>query len=263
MQRHLIIAPKSDLEFAHSELQRIVNAGFTTCRLLIDNVTLRAVVDALDDPYDVVWFIAHGGNEGIQLEDGVLSPSLLIQLLRPHPPLLLVLNTCSSLGMGMRAHRALRCTVISTLIDIPDVLAFVTAASLAQALARGLSIPEAYDLSRPDENREYVMLNGAISMNSKSKHDDTNRLLARLYMQIDELQEQVEEVKASVQRPTFSKLVYALAWVFLLGPSLFFLKLRTLAAVLDSTQFLWTVLAWTVAAVLFGYAQGLFKEKSQ
>lgn len=263
MERHLIIAPATDLEYAQAEVQRIANAGLPNVRLLIDNVTLRCVVDELSQPYDAIWFVSHGTQDGIQLEDGMLSPSLLVQLLRAHPPQLLVINTCSSLRVGIRAYEALRCAVVATLIDIPDLVAFVTTVRLAQALGRGLDVTKAYMEARPDENREYLLMNGHVAMNAKSKLDDTHRLLLRLYSKVDSMEERLSHVQEQAVMPLHARVAWVIGWIFLAAPLYLFLRLTSWYDMVHSPVFLWTLIAWGISAGFFGYALGLFKGKSQ
>jgi hypothetical protein len=260
LEKHLIVAPHSDLAYATSEVQRIANAGFPNTKLLIDNVTIREVVDALNEHYDAIWFIAHGNADGIQLEDGILTSSLLIQCLRQTSPKLIVLNTCSSLRVGIRLYESLRCAVVSTIIDIPDLTAFVTSAKFAQSLARGTDISTAYNEARPDMNREYILMNGTIQFNAKTGTDDTHRLIIRLFSQIDDLREQIDELRAAVTKPVNSIPIFILAWVFLFLPVFLFFQLGSLAQIIDSRELIWSLMSWTASAYLFGYSLGMFKE---
>ncbi len=256
--RQLIIAPHTDLEYASAEVQHIANSGLPTVHLLINDVTIRSVVDALAIPFDTIWFIAHGSREGIQLEDGVLTSSILIQLLRKHPPKLLVINSCSSFALGVRAYKALRCAVVATIIDVPDRLAYITAGLLAESLASGKDIEQAYEESRPHEDREYMLLNGSIQLNSKSQVDNTNRLVLRLFVAIDEVRDQITDMQ---RRPRHANAVAVIGWLFLLLPSILFLQLSGIGEILDSRSLLWTVIMWTIAALCFGYSLDVWRKK--
>jgi hypothetical protein len=263
LEKHLIVAPKSNLSFANSEVQRIANAGFPSVKLLIDNVTIREVMDALSDPFDAIWFISHGDSDGIELEDGTLTSSLLIQCLRQTSPKLIVLNTCSSLRVGIRLYESLRCAVVSTIIEIPDLTAFVTSAKFAQSLARGADITTAYNDARPDANREYILMNGTIQFNAKTGQDDTHRLLIRLFSQVDDLRDQIGELRKAISKPTNSIPIFILAWVFLFLPVFLFFQLGSLAQIIDSRELIWSLMSWTASAYLFGYSLGMFKEKEK
>jgi hypothetical protein len=174
----LLIAPSTDLENADAEQQRIINALHP--QVLLGDVTTSGVLDAVQGgAYDVVWFLGHSGPQGLQLTDGVLSPAHLAQILRQSPPQLVVLNSCSSLHSAMQVHDDIQCAVICTVLDIPDLDAYITGASLANALAAGNEIPDAYNMSRPSCVRQYVLLNGSVRLNGDTEIDDVHRLVLR------------------------------------------------------------------------------------
>jgi hypothetical protein len=173
----LVIAPESDLEHADAEIQRVINALHP--EVLMGTVTTNNVLDCVQrsDPFDVVWFLGHSGPTGIQLSDGVLSPAHLTQILRPCPPALVVLNSCSSYFIANQLHDDIRCAVICTLIGIPDLDAYITGTSLARALAQGMSVPDAYAASKPSDSRTYMLLNGNARFNGQTEIDDLRRLV--------------------------------------------------------------------------------------
>lgn len=178
MYRVLLIAPDSGLPNADGETQRIINA--LRPDVLLGDVTLSDVLDKLQGTqFDVVWFLGHSGTDGLQLTDGILSPSHLAQILRQTPPALVVLNSCSSLHMAMRVHDDVQCAVVCTVLDVPDLDAYITGASLANALTQGLDISQAYQVSRPSANRQYILLNGSVRLNGANELDDLKRLVAR------------------------------------------------------------------------------------
>jgi hypothetical protein len=172
----LLIAPDSDLDNADAEQQRIINALHP--QVLIGTVTMSDVLDSVQaDTFDVVWFLGHSGTDGIELSDGVLSPSHLVQILRQSPPRLVVLNSCSSYFIANQLHDDLQCSIICTLLPVPDLDAYITGAMLAHALARGLDFWEAYRASKPSENRYYMLLNGKANLNGDTEVDDLRRIV--------------------------------------------------------------------------------------
>lgn len=173
----LLIAPSvADLPSAGDEVQRVINLLHP--QVVIGTVTTSDVLDALQSgSYDVVWFLGHSGPQGLQLTDGVLSPAHLTQILRQSPPSLVVLNSCSSIHTAMQVHDDLQTAVICTVLDVPDIDAYVTGAALAGALAQGLDFTDAYNRSRPASNRQYVMLNGSVRLNGVNELDDVHRLI--------------------------------------------------------------------------------------
>ena len=176
--RGLLIAPETDLPNADGETQRIVNALHPD--VLLGTVTVSNVLDCVQGgAFDIVWFLGHSSADGLQLSDGVLSPAHLAQILRQSPPSLVVLNSCSSLHTAMRVHDDVQAAVICTVLDIPDIDAYITGASLANALAQGLDVSTAYQVSRPSANRQYILLNGSVRLNGVNELDDLKRLVAR------------------------------------------------------------------------------------
>jgi len=117
----------------------------------------------------------------LQLSDGVITASHFVQLLRPCAPRLVVLNSCSSLPVAMQIHDALQCAVICTVIDVPDLDAYITGAMLSGALCQGLDIAAAYEMSKPSANRQYLLLNGRVRLGGETPMDDTHRLILNMY----------------------------------------------------------------------------------
>lgn len=176
MWRVLLIAPDSGLQHAADETQRIINA--LRPEVLLGEVTTTDVLDRIAaGTFDIVWFLGHSGPDGLQLTDGVLSPAHLTQILRQSPPSLVVLNSCSSIHTAMQVHDDLQTAVICTVLDVPDIDAYITGAALAGALAQGLDTTEAYQRSRPASNRQYVMLNDSVRLNGVNELDDVHRLI--------------------------------------------------------------------------------------
>lgn len=178
--RTLLIAPRTDLPNADAETQRVNNN--MRPQLLMGQVETHDVIDTLPSgEFDIVWFLGHSTADGLQLSDGVITASHFVQLLRPCAPQLVVLNSCSTLQIAMQIQDSLQCAVICTVIDVPDLDAYVTGAMLSGALRDGLEIPAAYEMSKPASNRTYVMLNGKVRLGGETQSDDTHRLLLSMY----------------------------------------------------------------------------------
>jgi hypothetical protein len=192
--RTLLIAPRSDLANADAEMQRIVNALHPEC--VLGTVTTSDVLDAVQaDAYNVIWFLGHSGADGLQLADGTLSAAHLAQMLRQAPPSLVVLNSCSSFHTAIQLHDDLQCAIVCTVLDVPDLDAYITGALLAGALAQGLDTAQAYQVSRPAANRQYILLNGSVRLNGTDEIDDTRRLILRTAA---ELQRGVQDMHSEI-----------------------------------------------------------------
>lgn len=208
--RALLIAPELGLEGAGVEVQRVANS-LRPEKILIGTVSIVDVMDTLSQStYDIVWFATHGGPDGIVLGDDTLPPETLTQLLRQACPGLVVINTCTSVQTANQLHDDIGCAVVATIADVPDRDAYVTGTLLASALARGMSVADAYNVSKPGHNRTYVLLNGTVRMGGDDKLDDVQRLLLSLsadlqrqlgdmHGEVGKLREELGDLRGDVQ----------------------------------------------------------------
>lgn len=160
MIRSLVVGPQKNLDIS-AELQRLINALHPTKVLLGDEATLLNVADALSaDHYDLVIFSAHGSMRGIDLADGTALTKEMVQIFQGTQVRCIFLNTCESVGVAIRLHDALETVaVISTVGEIHNRTATLTGALFARHVAAGMSWREAYDLSKPGDNIDYVYIN--------------------------------------------------------------------------------------------------------
>jgi CHAT domain len=160
-QNVALIAPASNLSYVEDEV-RAVSAALRPASLR-GEVTLQNVVDLLSSrSWDIVWFSAHGGREGVQLSNGEVLPSdRLIPLIRSCGARLVVFNTCESELIAYRTYEETGAVVIGTITTVGDPTAFVTGTLLAKNLAAGMEIIDAYNRSRPGEasNSQYKIYN--------------------------------------------------------------------------------------------------------
>ena len=203
----LLIAPHTDLPNAEREVQNVINA--LSPIVLMGAVTVHDVLAAFGAAsFDVVWFACHGTEDGVQLSDGLLPTPTLTQLLRRSAPRLVVLNTCDSLPIAMSLYSTLRCAVVATVTPVPDTTAYFTGTLFARALARGASVPDAYEEAIPGDNRIYVLLNGKIRMGSTDPTDDLKTMLAqamqcseRVHLAIESLRSEMRATYQAKPKP--------------------------------------------------------------
>jgi hypothetical protein len=257
LARNLVIAPPTDLEYQQAEVQNIIN--YLKADVLIDDVDTRSVMDALSKGYKYVFIVAHGSSEGIQLEDGLLTTSTLIQLLRQNPPALLAINTCSSISIAVMVHEEIRTSTVGTIIDVPDREAYVTLSKLAKALGAGKDIATAYQVSKPSPNRTYVLLNGTMQMGGGNQSEDNARMLLALYAKLDRIEAQVAELELrshkQVRFRSDQVFFFVLFWIFLFAPA-------TFNAEWGSPVFAWGILSRLLAAACFAYTFGFINPGS-
>lgn len=167
----LLVAPRTNLEYADSEVQEILRSGLNVTPLL-GTVNYRGLVRELSAPfYDVLWLCTHGGEEGILLSDGIVAPSLLAPLIRGRFRLV-VLNSCVSIDTAQMLQNETESDVVATVVDVPDREAFQTGALFARQLAEHGDVGRAYRLAKPGGNRTYVWLAGVqMRSNNDREHD--------------------------------------------------------------------------------------------
>lgn len=145
-----LIAPALDLDSASLEVRAITSALPTSP--LIGVVTVMDVMQLITrQSWDVLWFATHGTAQGVQLSDGILTISMLIQLVRNSDADLVVLNTCESETAALFLSTQTRAAVICTVAPVGDGSAFVTGSLLAANLAAGMPVRDAFERSRPGD----------------------------------------------------------------------------------------------------------------
>jgi hypothetical protein len=284
--RTLLIAHHDNtLPDVDREVQRVSN--MLAPRLLFSEVTIATLIDELQrSRYDIIWFAGHSSEEGLVLADGMLSASQLVQLLRQQTPRLVFLNSCASLKVAMAIHNEIGCVVIATIAEVADLLAFTTGAQLAAALAAGMPISEAYLVSRPGANRQYVLLGGQAERGATDIEADEIRLIrlfnewgeriegklvgleTRVNRRIDDLQGDVDEMRGDVQRLTAEtntlnptkRLLWGVGFVMLFVPVIgFFSGWREFADISWQAAYLFAGFCYVFAALLFGLGMGIIR----
>lgn len=157
--RVLLIAPRTDLLYSDAEVQSILRSGLSVTPRLgnVGHDDVLADIDA--ENYDVFWFCGHATEAGLLLTDGPLTAEEFIPMIRGRFALV-VLNSCNNQYVAQAIQNETEATVIATVLDAPDHLAFSTGALFARELARTGNIFNAYHAARPGNNRVYVCLAG-------------------------------------------------------------------------------------------------------
>lgn len=120
--------------------------------------TIQGLLNIFASDFDIVWFATHGDENGIYLNDGLVTSSELTALMRSAGVRLVVLNTCSSRPVALAIYDELQINLICTVKKLPDRTAFVTATIFARMLTRGYSFREAYEKAKPGKNSTYTFL---------------------------------------------------------------------------------------------------------
>ncbi len=162
--RVLLVAPSTDLLLVDAEVQDVLTSGLDVTPMLGDVSRIDLTRTLRGSDFDVLWFATHGDKTGILLSDGVLSASTLTQLVRGKIATVFM-NTCDSYDTAQMLQNETGATIICTVKEVPDQEAYHTASRFAEALAETGDEREAYDQSKPGNNRAYLFLAG----NSKKK----------------------------------------------------------------------------------------------
>ena len=266
----LLIAPDFGLPAAADEVRAISLALHPV--ILNGTVNRRDVIGALSHHvWDVLWFVTHGDEHGIQLSDGYLSISDLTAVVRASSAHLVVLNTCSSRFVGLELHYELRVSVITTVGAIDDATAYQAGALLAQALAETRDVVQAFEASRPGQSQNYLLFHSTnrddvtetktiLMLNEwgarlSGKIDGLERRLDR---EINALRREVEtlssDVRQSVRLPPWHRAAFVMAFGLLFLPvPLFYDQVRESLEVGWQSALALSAMAYIASGGLWAY----------
>jgi hypothetical protein len=153
-----MIAPtRSNLPNVATEAAAVVNA--LGGKLVQGPVTERDVRDAASDgTYDGIWFATHADGNQVLLSEGSLSEAALVAYVAASGAAWCFLNTCQSIALGKRLIDQTQADVICTITDTPDGDAMRTGVLFARQLNLLGDPREAYERSKPGDDRNYLYL---------------------------------------------------------------------------------------------------------
>ena len=145
----LIIAPThTDLPNATAEVAAIER--WHDVRLVSGTVRDSDIADAVEDgPYDVIWWVTHGSDQGVLLSDGWLSIDGVGQYLRTSGAKLCILNTCESEQIALRVVSGSESDIVCTIAPVDNRDAIRLGSLLAGELAHTDDFYEAYKIVAP------------------------------------------------------------------------------------------------------------------
>jgi hypothetical protein len=154
----LMIAPtRSDLPNVAIEAAAVVNA--LGGKLVQGPVTERDVRDAASaGTYDGIWFATHCDGNHVLLSEGSLSEATLVAYVAASGASWCFLNTCQSIALGKRLIDQTQADVICTITSTPDGEAMRTGVLFARQLSLLGDAREAYERSKPGDDRNYLYL---------------------------------------------------------------------------------------------------------
>lgn len=264
----LVIAPDFGLSAAADEVRAISLALHPV--ILNGNVARRDVLDALrSHDWDVIWFVSHGDDNGVQLSDGHLSVGNLTALVRSSGAWLVVLNTCSSRLVGLELHYELGISVITTIGDVDDLAAYQAGALLAHALAETHDVVAAYEATWTGVEAQTYLLFRAVQRDDAEAARTIlmlNEWGARLSSKIDGLERRLDHELGALRNeinelgmravvlPPWHRVAFAGAFTLMMLPlPLFFDQLREHLAIGWQAAMGLAMMFYIASAILWSY----------
>jgi len=190
----LIIAPSSTLSYQADELRKVLRSDYRVTPLA-GVVNVRDLVNALDRHYDIIWFIGHSDETGLQLSDGKLTVGELSPLIKNSR--LLLLNSCSSVNIASKLRDATSIDVIAYIGEVEDKAAFVFGSTFIRKLKQhGENFRRAFDESIDPDSSDYVFLRAGRWANMV---DNLTEIMFKLTAEINALK---TEIALATQRIT-------------------------------------------------------------
>lgn len=264
----LVIAPAFGLPAAADEARAISLALHPV--ILSGNVSRRDVLDALrSHNWDIIWFVSHGNESGIQLSDAALPTSDLTAIVRSSGAWLIVLNTCSSRLIGLELHYELGVSVITTVGVVDDLAAYQAGALLAQELAETHDVVAAYEASRPGQNANYLLFHQPRQSDDAEEARTIlmlNEWGARLSSKIDGLERRLDHELGALRNeinelgmravvlPPWHRVAFAGAFTLMMVPlPLFFDQLREHLAIGWQSAMVLAMMSYIASAIVWSY----------
>lgn len=298
----LLIAPDSDLLHVPEETRSIQEA--IGAQIINGRVTPKVVADAISNriarrqKIDMIFFIGHGNLTGLQLTDGYITIAELCRYIKSANIRYLVLNSCESEYIALAIHHETGATVICTVTQVTDMQAYATSRLLAEAIASGHSIEDAYERARPSGAGQstYRIFADHHNDNGHSEPDVDHKTiqLMRIMLEdqfgryehsLDELkelvreerhqrQQSIEEIKrdihdiknaqaSTVILPRNYKTVYAASFLSLFVPVVvFFSDFRTALGISAPLAYAFSFLFYFISYSFFAYLWGFIENRS-
>lgn len=266
----LLIAPDSTLQYAEAEVRGVSQA--LRPESLHNGVTVQDVTERMaTHAWDVVWFACHGSRDGVELSPGETLPTAtLIQLARTANVRLVVLNTCESEQIGAWIFMQTGAAVICTVSNVGDRTAYVTGRLLAEALAHGLSVEDAFARSRPGEVAQAQVYR--LFSQGYTTGQDIARWMEFMVLAIQPLRDQIDDMQRAIKsmqvqlteiEKNANQVTPAKRWAWIMGFCLFVaamplyvFEVREVLGLIPMTAMVLSFVLWVFALLLFLYGLG-------
>jgi hypothetical protein len=201
----LLIAPESDLLRLPDEARHIQEAlsaqtinGHVTPMIVADAITNRI---ARRQTIDLLFFIGHGSMTGLALSEGYIGIPELCRYVKSANIRYVVLNTCESEYIALAIHHETNATVICTIGQVTDTQAYATSRLLAETIAQGHSVEEAYERAKPSGAglQTYKIFS---AKNHHPEEEEQNHLstIKMVYALFSRVEQQIKELRGELKR---------------------------------------------------------------
>lgn len=186
-QTALVIAP----ELPDHPLPR-ANVEIAAISKWMDATVLKKTVRSVDiaeavseNRFDIIWFLGHGNAEGIELSDGLLDVTGLVQFVRKSESSLCVLNTCASENVAIDVSAQSGADVICTITEVDNKDAIRLGHLLAGEIATTSSYQEAFDIiATPGSDYRYYEAGKVARSYRREADDELLRLVYKLEAEV-------------------------------------------------------------------------------
>jgi hypothetical protein len=160
--RVLLIVPESGLGVI-PEVDAMFDMGYTP-QVVQGPVTRERLFQVIRSrSFDIIHYAGHASRDGIQLSDGLLDGSALVQIAKNVNAQLVFLNGCDTVELGQMLVDEHVQTVICTLSSVSDVVARETSQLFYKAFAQTGDMRAAYNMSKPPIKGGYSILTNGIN----------------------------------------------------------------------------------------------------
>ena len=168
--------PRANVEIA--AISKWMNA--TVLKKTVRSIDIAEAVS--ENRFDIIWCLGHGNTEGIELSDGLLDVTGLVQFVRKSESSLCVLNTCASENVAIDVSAQSGADVICTITEVDNKDAIRMGHLLAGEIATTSSYQEAFDIiATPGSDYRYYEA-GKVA---RSYHREADDELLRLVYKLD------------------------------------------------------------------------------
>jgi hypothetical protein len=187
MLKMILIAPRSGLPFVDKEVEALLRLNFRIYPIMGDIAKETLIKELAGTEADILWVASHISDSGqLILGETSIPFEQFVTLIRSRFKLV-YLNTCASQTFAQKIQNDSGCSVICTINNVDDYIAYQTGTLFAQKLAETGSITKAYRASIPAENSTYVYLGGLNSVNMFDSDNQSKELqeLTRAFYKLD------------------------------------------------------------------------------